>query len=54
MKASLNERVRLPNGMVFVPILNESHFINELIFDTDCPLSKQPDYKKCAMKLERV
>jgi nitrate reductase NapA len=54
MKASLNGRGRPPQGMVFVPFFDESYLINEVTLDAFCPISKQPDYKKCAVKLERV
>jgi nitrate reductase NapA len=54
MKASINGRGRPPAGMVFVPFFDESYLINEVTLDAFCPISKQPDYKKCAVKLERV
>jgi nitrate reductase NapA len=54
MKASINGRGRPPQGMVFVPFFDESYLINEVTLDAFCPISKQPDYKKCAVKLERV
>jgi len=54
MKASINGRGRPPKGMVFVPFFDENYLINEVTLDAFCPISKQPDYKKCAVKLERV
>jgi len=54
MKASINGRGRPPQGMVFVPFFDESYLINEVTLDAFCPISKQPDYKKCAVKLERA
>jgi nitrate reductase NapA len=54
MKASINGRGVPPKGMVFVPFFDESYLINELTLDAFCPLSKQPDYKKCAVRLERA
>jgi nitrate reductase NapA len=54
MKASINGRGRPPRGMVFVPFFDESYLINEATLDAFCPISKQPDYKKCAVKLEKV
>ncbi len=53
MKASINGR-GARKGMVFVPFFDESYLINEVTLDAFCPISKQPDYKKCAVKLERV
>ena len=41
-------------GLVFVPFFDENKLINFLTLDSYCPISKQPDYKKCAVKIERV
>ena len=54
MKASINGRGNPPMGMVFVPFFDESYLINEVTLDAFCPISKQPDYKKCAVRLEKV
>lgn len=54
MKASINGRGNPPKGMVFVPFFDEKYLINELTLDAFCPISKQPDYKKCAVKVERA
>lgn len=54
MKASINGRGVPPRGMVFVPFFDESYKINEVTLDAFCPISKQPDYKKCAVRLEKV
>jgi len=43
-----------PEGTVFVPFFDESLLINELTLDAHDPFSKQPDYKKCAVRVERV
>ncbi|MCP4696442.1 MAG: molybdopterin-dependent oxidoreductase, partial [Gammaproteobacteria bacterium] len=54
MKAMINGRGVPPRGMVFVPFFDESYKINEVTLDAFCPISKQPDYKKCAVRLEKV
>ncbi len=54
MTASINGRGLPPKGMVFVPFFDENHLINEVTLDAFCPISKQPDYKKCAVRLERA
>jgi nitrate reductase NapA len=54
MKALINGRGVPPRGMVFVPFFDESYKINEVTLDAFCPISKQPDYKKCAVRLEKV
>jgi nitrate reductase NapA len=48
------ERGRPPRGTVFVPFFDETLKINELTLDAMDNISKEPDYKKCAVRLERV
>jgi nitrate reductase NapA len=47
-------RNSMPKGMVFVPWFDEQVLINKLTLDQTCPLSKQTDYKKCAVKVLRA
>lgn len=54
LPASINERGKPMRGHVFVPFFDENLLINELTLDAFCPISKQPDYKKCAVKIEKV
>ncbi len=54
LPASVNERGQPAVGQVFVPFFDESMLINDLTLDAFCPISKQPDYKKCAVKVEKV
>lgn len=54
MPVAINGRGLPPRGMVFVPFFDESYLINELTLDAFCPISKQPDYKKCAVRLEKA
>lgn len=54
LDAKVNGRGKPKRGLVFVPFFDESKLINLLTLDAHCPLSKQPDYKKCAVRLERV
>jgi nitrate reductase NapA len=51
---SINERSVPQRGAVFVPFFDESVAINDVTLDAFCPFSKEPDYKKCAVKLERA
>lgn len=51
---SINGRGTPPKGQVFVPFFDEKLLINELTLDSYCPISNQPDFKKCAVKVERV
>jgi nitrate reductase NapA len=54
MTAVINGRGQPTRGQVFVPFFDEQYLINELTLDAFCPISKQPDYKKCAVKVERA
>ena len=43
-----------PRGTVFVPFFDEAWLINRVTLDAHCPISKQPDYKKCAVRIRKV
>jgi len=47
-------RNRPPQGLIFVPWFDEKVFINKVCLDATCPMSKQTDYKKCAVKLTKA
>ncbi len=51
---SINGRAVPRKGSVFVPFFDEAIAINDVTLDAFCPMSKEPDYKKCAVKLERI
>ncbi|VAX36283.1 Periplasmic nitrate reductase [hydrothermal vent metagenome] len=54
LPVSVHERSIPQKGSVFVPFFDEDKLINFVTLDAYCPLSKEPDYKKCAVKLEKV
>ncbi|NND69503.1 MAG: molybdopterin-dependent oxidoreductase, partial [Halioglobus sp.] len=47
-------RNKPPPGLVFVPWFDASRLINKVTLDATCPISKQTDFKKCAVKIEKV
>jgi len=47
-------RNKMPRGLVFVPFFDESRLINRLTLDATCPISKETDFKKCAVKVIRA
>ena len=47
-------RNKPPKGLVFVPWFDASQLINKVTLDATDPISKQTDFKKCAVKLEKV
>ncbi|MBT3210081.1 MAG: nitrate reductase catalytic subunit NapA [Bacteroidetes bacterium] len=44
-------RNRTPKGLIYVPWFDEKVFINKVCLDATCPISKQTDFKKCAVKI---
>ena len=44
-------RNRMPRGVVFVPWFDASKLINKVTLDATDPISKQTDFKKCAVKI---
>jgi nitrate reductase (cytochrome) len=49
----IDGRGKPPRGVVFVPFFDEGLLVNLLTLDAMDNLSKEPDYKKCAVKLVR-
>jgi nitrate reductase NapA len=47
-------RNRPPEGLVFVPWFDAGRLVNKLTLDATDPLSKETDYKKCAIKIVRA
>ncbi len=47
-------RNKPPQGLVFVPWFDARQLINKVTLDATDPLSKQTDFKKCAVKIEPV
>ncbi len=47
-------RKRPPRGTVYVPWFDESVFINKVTLDATCPISKEIDFKKCAVRVTRA
>jgi nitrate reductase NapA len=47
-------RDRPPRGLIFVPWFDASVMINKVTLDATDPISKQTDFKKCAVKVVKV
>ncbi|MDH5751448.1 MAG: nitrate reductase catalytic subunit NapA [Deltaproteobacteria bacterium] len=47
-------RNTMPKGTVFVPWFDEHVLINKLTLDQTCPMSKETDYKKCAVQVSKA
>lgn len=53
-RVEINGRNRPPKGLVYVPWFDENVYINKVCLDATCPLSKQTDFKKCAVKVYKA
>jgi nitrate reductase NapA len=53
-KAELGGRNTVPKGVIFVPFFDENVLINLVTLDAYDPISKEPDFKKCAVRIEKV
>ncbi len=47
-------RNKPPVGLIFVPFFDEAKLVNKLTLDATCPISKETDFKKCAVKVVRA
>ncbi|MCG8428993.1 MAG: nitrate reductase catalytic subunit NapA [Chromatiales bacterium] len=47
-------RNRTPEGLVYIPWFDAHRLVNKLTLDATDPLSKETDYKKCAVKISRA
>ncbi len=56
IKARIETRGRNkpPVGLVFIPFFDEMKLVNKLTLDATCPISKQTDFKKCAVKVTKA
>jgi nitrate reductase NapA len=52
LPAKLDGRGNPPRGSVFVPFFDQSRLANLLTLDAMDSISKEPDYKKCAVRVE--
>jgi nitrate reductase NapA len=53
-RVEIRGRNEPPRGLVFVPFFDEGRLVNKLTLDATCPISRETDFKKCAVKVVRV
>jgi nitrate reductase NapA len=53
-RCAVGERNVPPPGVVFVPFFDEGVLVNLVTLDAYDPISKEPDFKKCAVRLQKV
>ena len=54
LEARIDYRGQPPRGRLFAPSFDEGAAVNLLTLDACCPISGQPDYGACAVRVERV
>ena len=54
LRAEVDGRGKPPRGSVFAPFFDESKLINRVTLDAMDNISKEPDFKKCAVRIERA
>jgi nitrate reductase NapA len=54
LRVETRGRNKPPRGLVFVPFFDAGRLINKLTLDATCPISKETDYKKCAVKVVKA
>jgi nitrate reductase NapA len=47
-------RNKVPEGLVFIPWFDAGRLVNKLTLDATCPISKETDFKKCAVKVMKA
>jgi len=47
-------RNKVPRGLIYVPWFDEGVFINKITLDATCPISKETDFKKCAVSVRKA
>lgn len=54
LRVETTGRNKVPKGMVFVPFFDGGRLVNKLTLDATCPISRETDFKKCAVKVTRA
>lgn len=54
LPVELNGRSLAEKGNIFVAFFDEGKLVNELCIDAYCPISGEPDFKKCAVRIEKA
>ena len=54
LRVETRGRNRPPEGLVYVPWFDAGRLINKLTLDATDPLSKETDFRKCAVKVMKA
>ena len=50
----INGRGRVPRGTLFIPFFDQRLLCNDITLGDVDPISKEPDYKKCAASVRKM
>jgi nitrate reductase (cytochrome) len=54
LRVETRGRNKPPQGLVFIPFFDAGRLVNKLTLDATCPISKETDFKKCAVKIVKA
>jgi nitrate reductase NapA len=54
LRVETRGRNKPPRGLVFIPFFDGGRLVNKLTLDATCPISKETDFKKAAVKVLRA
>jgi nitrate reductase NapA len=54
LRVETRGRNKPPRGLVFIPFFDGGRLVNKLTLDATCPISKETDFKKCAVKVVKA
>ena len=54
LRVETRGRNKPPRGLVFIPFFDGGRLVNKLTLDATCPISKETDFKKAAVKVQRA
>jgi nitrate reductase NapA len=54
LRVETRGRNKPPKGLVFIPFFDANRLVNKLTLDATCPISKETDFKKCAVKIVKA
>jgi nitrate reductase NapA len=54
LRVETRGRNKMPPGMVFIPFFDGGRLVNKLTLDATCPISRETDFKKAAVKVVKA
>ena len=54
LRVETRGRNKPPRGLIFIPFFDGGRLVNKLTLDATCPISKETDFKKAAVKVQRA